>query len=262
MKRVLAFAFCLLGLSLVAQVIYQPHRRNAFRATTVAAFQPSDVAGLVMWFDASAITSPTNSVGYLVTNWWDRSSSHYMLYNAGNGQQPYYTNNVSRLNGKPWLEFDGTDDRLLMATTQLYSQSNVIFCAFISRSGAATLYVCDSTNSSYRNAILLNASGSFRIEIRAPTLLNGVFASNQWYLAECTFTNGGSSILTNGVSVIAGDAGVNPMSGLMMGARYDASTFLKGGIAEFLFYNGPISSADLIKIRTYFTNKYGAFASW
>lgn len=227
-----------------------------------AAFQPSDVSGLVMWFDASTISSPTNSNGYLVTNWWDRSSSAYMLYNNANAQQPYWTNNASRINNKPWLQFDGTDDRLKMATTQLYVQPSTVFIVayyeYVASGSTRTFF--DGTNSSYRNTVAVD--GNTRPVLNVILTGNTIVTSNKWYLFEGTITNGGSEILTNGVSNKTGDGGVASLSGLYVGCTVFTSSFHMGGIAEILYYNANVSSGDRTKIRTYFTDKYGPYANW
>lgn len=228
-----------------------------------AAFQPSDVAGLVMWFDASFIKSPTNSAGYLVTNWWDRSSSAYMLYNNGDGQQPYWTNNASRINNKPWLQFDGVNDRLKMATTQLYPQPFTVFIAGIYLYTGASHTFFTGTNSSFN--VNLFADTFKRCQLYGGATLIGAagITSNQWYLIECTITNGGSEILTNGVSNKTGDTGTRDLSGLTIGTiRTEDSAFLYGGIAEILWYTNNLSAGDRSNVRNYFTTKYGPYANW
>lgn len=263
MKRVLIFAFCLVAFGLVAQVIYQPHRRNAFRGPS-APFSPSSVAGLVMWFDASAITSPTNVNGYLVTNWWDRSISAYMAYSPGSAQQPYYTNNVSRLNGHPWLEFDGVNDRMRLATTQLYNQPITTFLVcYHQYSDTAQRYMVASTNITYYYVMGYEVSNNITTYAGAALRGTTTALSNQWFLAEITYTNGGSEILTNGVSYKTGNSGVDLWSGLTLGADHSGgASFHIGGIAEFLYYTNNVSSGDRTSIRSYFTSKYGPYANW
>lgn len=263
MKRVLVFTFCLVAFGLVAQVIYQPHRRNAFRTTTTAAFQPSDVAGLVLWLDANAIGSPTNQVGYLVTNWYDRSASGYTLRNAASGGQPYYTNNVNRIGGKPWLQFDGNDDFLVCATTPpLYVQPHTIFIAFYHQFITANIFLFSSTNATYLNRINYDTANRITMYNGATLLgLTGIL-SNQWYLLELTVTNGGSQIITNGVSNRSGDTGTLSWSGFRIGDYAGTGINHFGGIAEILFYNANVAAGDRTSIRSYFTTKYGAYANW
>lgn len=232
-----------------------------------ASFQPSDVAGLIMWYDANAIGSPTNVNGYLVTNWYDRSVSGYTLRNtglnpSGGPYQPYFTNDASVLGGKPWLNF-GPTNYLLHFNTTKYSQSNVLFMVAKGGNSALTEQPIDGTNAVTRLAILIGASPKTITFYSGNTLALNPVVANKWYLYECTATNGGSSVFTNGVLMGTGNAGTHPLSGLVLGCRYSLDqNFLLGGIAEVIIYNGPVASGDLVKIRTYFTDKYGPYANW
>lgn len=183
-----------------------------------------------------------------------------MAYNDASGGQPYWTNNVSRLGGKPWLEF--TNNRLLHATTQLYVQPNTIFVLCTWRTTSSARAVHDGTNTLYRNT-LYNNSRSFRINAGTEVASGAnAFVVNTWYLCEETYTNGTSLLYTNGVSVMSGDAGVKSLGGFSIGSFYNGSSPFDGGIAEILVYNSNVSAGDRTNIRNYFTTKYGAYASW
>ena len=75
-------------------------------------FSPSDVSGLVAWYDASQLTgfSDDDPVG----TWTDESGNSNDASNTLT-QRPLYKTAV--LNGLPVVRFDGTNDRLDMSTS-------------------------------------------------------------------------------------------------------------------------------------------------
>lgn len=261
MKRVLIFAFFFISFVLMAQVIYQPHRRNAFRSQV--AFQPNQVAGLVWWWDASSIGSPTNANGYLVTNIYDRSTSaNHLGASTGSGQQGYWTNNASRIGGKAWIDFDGVGNYYKGSTPAVYAQPSTYFVLMYYRFTAAIITCFSGTNGSLINSIGFSNIRQPRISAGTAFLGTIPVASNQWYLLECTFNGASSTIITNGVSNATGDAGAGSLSGITLGAPQSLSSYFPGGIAEVLVYNANVSSGDRTSIRNYFINKYGPYANW
>lgn len=213
-----------------------------------------------MWYDASSIGSPTNANGYGVTNWYDKTTSAFTLTQTGNGKQPYWTNSGSVIGGKPWLEFDGNNDTLFHLSGN-YAQPITIFTLVNNHSNSSAFYIVGGTNNYGR----LSATTGDRISLYSGTLLYSDYSAvtvNKWYLYEITH-DGTSSVYTNGVSVLSGNAGTSAMIGLRVGAAFnDGSGWWPGGMAELIIYTNSVAAGDRTKIRNYFTGKYGAYASW
>lgn len=234
-----------------------------------APFSPSDVAGLVLWYKADGITnwwdggSPTN--GMMITNWTDFSTSGLSVTNAAANQQPYWTNNGSRLNGKPWLEFDGTDDRLWVNAGS-WSQPNTLYIIFrTQQTDGDVKYLFDGNATSARNSMVVDTG--FRLTFNAGTVVaasTNSITTGIWYLAHALYTSTSTDyIKTNGVTVKTGDPGSNPQTQVRIATtRVTSGSIWNGGIAEILFYNASLSTGSISNLNSYFTNKYGAYASW
>lgn len=149
----------------------------------------------------------------------------------------------------------------------MYSQPNTIFAVAKCRQvdGSENSFICDGTNAATRQSIYWYPVSSSTLRIASDTELTALAPhtlTNKFFLIEVTFNNTSSEIITNGVSNKVGTSGAHPLSGFRMASRYAAGRYLDGGIAEILVYNANVSSGDRTSIRTYFTDKYGAYASW
>lgn len=231
-------------------------------------FSPKDAGNLVIWYDANSISNwwdgatPTN--GMLLTNWIDYSGNGWTAINTAASKQPYWTNNASVLGGKPWVEFDSVDDYLKAATATYATPNYVFLVGKVNTTNGITQSFMDSTNATYRETIACSTnlisffSGGTPVYQAAGNLISNFF------LFEVSYTGGASSqLITNGVLNKSATGGNTSISGITLGARYTLTEYpLNGGIAELLFYDAKPSASDIVNIRNYFINKYGAYANW
>ena len=251
----------------VAASFYLPHRRLAFRpSATPGGFTPTDVANMIAWYKADALTGA--SVGDLVTNWFDSGANGYTLTQDAAARQPYYTNNAGLFNNQPWIQWDGSSDRLLFGGTNIFNQPNTIFAVCRYEGTGSTGVIADGTNATMSHAVRFLSN--WRFALYAPTQINGAVNSATnlvGYLAEFTFDHPGNSstIFTNGVSYVNSTSpGTNHLAGIVIGSAGGVSgaSFFKGAIAEVIIYNSDVSAGDRTSLRTYFTTKYGAYSGW
>ena len=220
---------------------------------------PTNVPNIILWYNADALVA---SVGDFITTWSNSCATTNNLTSSGTSK-PQYTNSVSILSGKPWLWFDGNNDYMQM-TTGSWPQTNTEFVLFRKYPTAAVEVVSDGSDVNYRKSFFIDASRKFTIYAGGGPAASSANAAptNIWMLAELTWAGTASEILTNGVSVLTGDAGTMGLHGYTVGASYSLASFLHGGVAEILVFNSNVSSADRTKIRNYFTGKYGAYSTW
>lgn len=238
----------------MAAMVYVPHRRLHF------GFKPTDIPGMIAWYDASKITSV---IGTGIATWEDQGPNGYDLVQGTAANRPYVTNNAGMIGGYRFLYFDGVNDYLIHGASTVYSQPNSFFLVYNCYGGATAYWLYDGTNISTRNTswdsagtqIAMNAGSSI------VSALNSKVA-NQWYYSEDTYNGVSSSIKTNEVTYISGNAGAQPLSGLNIGRYYPGLYFFKGGIAEVIIYNSNVSAEGRILLRKYFQNKYGPYTSW
>jgi hypothetical protein len=72
------------------------------------AFKPTDISGAVLWVDATQISGLSNNDP--VVTWSDLTSSANHLTQGTAAKRPTYKTGL--INGKPGVQFDGTDDWL------------------------------------------------------------------------------------------------------------------------------------------------------
>lgn len=82
------------------------HSRAVLAKQQVAAFSPSDVAGLVAWWDASALTGLSD--GDPISSFTDLSGGGFHATAALSSHRPTYKTGIQ--NGLPVARFDGSDD--------------------------------------------------------------------------------------------------------------------------------------------------------
>lgn len=251
MKFLAAFCFLAQALTLLD---------GAFAGRTrQASFLPSDVAGLVSWYRASAISS---SAGTEITSWSDSATTGWTLYGVA-GSSPYVTNS-SEINGQKWLNFDGASQTMRHTNGALAQPCTVFtvlkFHALPPVSGS----VLDGTNAAGRMLVGITSAGAFQISGGTSlSSASSLVPTGKWMIYEASFkASPNAAIITNGVSVQTGDAGSQAAAGLFVGQRQAGGRLFNGGLAEILIYTNDVSAGDRTSIRDYFYSKYGAASTW
>jgi hypothetical protein len=71
------------------------------------------------------------------------------------------------------------------------------------------------------------------------------------------FNGASSTIIANGSRWSTGNAGTHTLTGLTIGAAYDASNCLNGDIAELIVYNATLTTAQRKRVERYLSKKWG-----
>lgn len=253
--RKLIFILPFLVLCISASV-YVPHRGLHFRHV----WQPTDYPNMIFWYKADSLVG--FNVGDAVGAWSDSSPNGYDISQVAPVNMPYYTNNASRINSKPFLYFDGNDN--LWGYTAVYSQPTSIFVVGYAGDGSAQRHFYDGTNAISRNVSYITAT--YRVKLYAGTSQESAdnATSSSFVLYEYIFNNPGSQseIYINGTNVFnKASPGTQPLGGVTIGANSSRSgNYIIGGIAEVIAYNSVLNSPT--EMIEYVQRKYGAFASW
>jgi len=220
------------------------------------AFDPSTVTGYSLDYDVDILGL---SDGTEITNLDDKGASDFDLIGADG---PYWTNNVSVINGKAAAYFDGATAYLQTNFSTTFSQTNIYFVvASVGSSPASALqFFFDSgTAGDARNAVYVNSRVVNHFAGVGYTEADAAYVDNRFYLWEFHFAGSNSRMLTNGVAYASGNAGTDGQHGITLGSRYggDPGSYgFKGNIARVILFNSPITAGNLTSLRTYFQTNY------
>ena len=235
------------------------------------AFTPTDIAGLVAWFDmkdaaaftqvADVITSLTNKASSVV---WDT------------GTLPAYA--ATGFNGFPCMNFNGTTQYILSTeaavlaeVTNSPSATLIVVCNYALADANNTLFgagnSAQAANGSIRYGISATGNGRRLVSSvnDAGTTTNLTSAGDSSAADQIVFYH--SSGLTGGISLnnaaddpngAAFNPGASTPDQLAIGARprLALDTFMSGDIAEMLLYNSSLSAENKTSLYDYLDAKW------
>ena len=223
--------------------------------TYPAAFSPTDIATCQLWLEADTLTLAD---GDTVTSWADKSAQAVPVVQEETEKAPVF--NSAALNGRSALVFNGESSYFTLSLENsatehtffaVYDQtptegsSNYLFEA---QEGRLTL---DCAQSSSPFNLRWN-DGSWRVI--APAI-----AGCQLITWQFSGTTG--EIWRNGSSL--GTATYTPQSlggAITLGANYQGrSSYFKGNVAAFLYYNRALSLDERQAVETYLNGRYAIF---
>lgn len=220
-----------------------------------APFSPADIAGLLAWYKADAITGLADNDP--VATWPDSSASGFDATAEG-GQRPTYKTN--ELNGKPVVRFDGTSDTMASS----YPTSQKPFSVFA---------VVKATNfDDYRCIIgsfvntgiewrLNQTTGNQNMDKQATSGIGTstvAVAPATWTVISATYSNTGVWAYYFGTT--ADNSGTQDVAfsatTMILGSASGIHLFL-GDMAEIICYDSVLSAPNLVLVQEYLEAKYG-----
>ena len=227
-------------------------------------FSPKNLSGLAGWWDASvaaslfqasngttAVTATDDPVGY----WADQSGNGRNLTQSTNNNRPLYK--PGTLNGKPVLDFDGSNDTLAAAFT--LSQPVTILCVAQYKSNAASQGTLFDGGGGTGNVMrwFLPSNASYGMFAGAQ-ISSGTLTVTGWHVFEAVFNSTSSSMIRNGTTLQTGNVGTATPGGVRLAVFGNGfSTPADVQFAEFVLYNRALSAAERGRVRKYLGNKYG-----
>jgi hypothetical protein len=240
---------------------------------SAAPFSPSDITGLVAWFDMQDTGAYTEAGGFVTTITNKASST---VWSAAVGERPAYS--ATGLNSLPCMDFDGINDKVMdteaAVIAALADQNDYYLAAVIDAddldavevffsvadSGAAgpgsKRWGTNTTGNGKFTAIGTNdASSGIVVDSTGDTVTDPVL-----YEAYCE--SAATSIhISSATAAPAGTAtayGVLTPDRAALGCRPSSTlaTFFDGRVGELLVYSGAISAGNKALVRAYLAAKW------
>lgn len=215
-------------------------------------FLPSNLYSNKVWLDATQ-----QAVG-TVSSWADQSGNSNNALQATGANQPTCTANLQ--NGRNGLVFNGTTTYLATNSFTALAQPNVLFVVSQLTSPATTAnYAVDGIASGNRNADFLLGDGSVYQMFAGSVLATASASNTSAHIKPLVFNGSSSTYSLDNALLVTGNAGTNTITGLTIGSRWDqqAASFFHGNIYEVIQYNRLLSSAEIIAVNRYLSQKWG-----
>ena len=233
-------------------------------------FLPTDISGLKLWLDASAIEL---SDGAAISSWTDLSGNGFDFIQSSESCRPLYKTGI--INGKPVVRFDGSDDRLACYSLSGLGGNNskTIFAVATVGTGSSehTIFQLGESGVSGRTFILgcKRDSSQFKWGVwqwgSGYDLDDSASVSGAWAIIVGVKDGNNLSLYRNGVlraGPTARSAANIRANNSRIGARFDngttgAAMFFQGDLAELVLYDSALAATDIQKINKYLSQKYG-----
>jgi hypothetical protein len=193
----------------------------------------------------------------LVSEWADQSGNGHDLTSSGTKRPTLLSAN---LNGKDVLDFDGSDDNLIVSSLSLAQPIHVFIVAKVNTwtSNDVILGFNPSTDmeSFVQNGSspqLKQRAGEDFINAISPTLGTAYLMQSLW--------NGSSSsqALNNDSAVTGGDGGTLALTTISVGAKTASTQYADCTIAELAIYSSVQTGDDLASLKSYFNTRYSLY---
>lgn len=189
------------------------------------------------WAEDPNWTNPGD--GNAVSSWRNDGSNGVAATQATGANQPLYLS--SGINSRPALDFDGSNDRLIISdadTTGLTNPITVVVCAsFDSASGSQTFI--DGVAASSRVIINTNSSGFWQVS-NGGTFSTGVSAVTGTSV-HVVVAGTSAKWRRNGTQIATGNSGTNGLDGIAIGSRNDGSQPTNAKIAYVAVFGSDIT---------------------
>lgn len=234
-----------------------PTAQRIQMAASATSQSPAAIAGMMVWFEADAITGLND--GDAVSTWPDSSSNGSDLTQSTGSNKPVYKTGI--VNGRPVVRFDGTDDKM---ATEALTQAQPITSFVVARTNAPaggshhTLW----SNGSGGIQHYLTLTDGFHSMWGGSALTGTTDRTQGWHVFEAVY-NGASSVgAIDGITDPAvGNVGAGDFSASALQVGTNNASFLGGDVAEVILYDSELSADDREAVRGYLLLKYG-IASW
>jgi hypothetical protein len=243
------------------------HINQALTIAT-ASFSPSDISGLVAWYDASNAGSITESGG-AVSQWNDLSGNGYHLTQGTGANQP--TTGTRTQNSLNAIDFDGSDWLERTGISSIGGNAHTWFVVLhfdtIAGGGNNGFFSLRTTASSDWNSATsirhcaigdTNVSSFYNSSVRST---KAVAATNSYVVglqrdgdSHVTRVNGSAGTTATGLGTTA--FAINQIG---LGAADSHADNLDGYIAEVLWYNSALSGGDITTVESYLNSKWSVY---
>ena len=248
---------------LLLLLLYGLYNMNLLTLLGNYAFTPTKISNLSLWLDAADTATITHSGG-AVSQWNDKSGLGNHVTQGTAGSKPI--TGTRTINGKNVLDFDGTDDALILPSG-LYSiptSNNTVFAVTLLDSTAASANViCMSDAGTGRWRLLpvditnVNISGG---NSSSNTVVSALVTSLSTVNARASFLARSGGAVVVGTDGTLGTAAVaSNMTATIgrIGTFTSGTQPLNGVIAEILVYSKSLTNSEINQVGNYLKAKWG-----
>ena len=226
---------------------------------------PTSIAGLQLWLDASDTATITSSAG-LVSQWNDKSGNTNHATQGTGANKP--TTNSRTINSKNVLDFDGTLDFFNLTTGLNSSSGQTFFIVFSNDNVTLTRPLIGSNDTVAGPLVRTSTANSFGlVRPGVAVLLAGspAISNSTSYIGVANYSTSGMDLYINGVSYGTSASSTTFTNGsTWIGASGAAGatpfSYLDGVIAEIVVYANNLSTTDKNSVGNYLASKWGI--SW
>jgi|13_taG_2_1085334.scaffolds.fasta_scaffold12081_3 hypothetical protein len=211
--------------------------------------------------DTTSLLSFVGSGDGFVTTWYDQSGAgnDATQINASNQPQIVSSGSVIKQNGKPNLQFDGSNDYFEASTVTTGNPKSIFIPTKFDSIGSTEKVIFDSITT---NQSLLYKSISNRIGIGFGSFILTSYTATTDFILYSIFHNGSTSnvYIDSSTQIVNNqNLGTNAFNGLRIGAvRGSASLFFNGFIPEFIMW-GSEQSSNKAGIETNINSYYNMY---
>ena len=228
-------------------------------------------ANLQLWFRASSINQSDSTA---VSTWNDESGNGRHITQGTGANQPIFK--LSQINGKPVVEFDGVDDFMSRTSVSNFSSANQVVAFLVMKIPSDVDCIQldwqapDTTNRVTLSALNANPDRNFLFIhgnqgsgglVQSGTISSGWLGVTQ--IAEWTRNGSAVTLRSNNVDLGSGSmtSDVTPGSSatLFIGQNTAGAGQFGGQLAELIYYNRFLTTAERDQVRNYLNGKYAAF---
>lgn len=216
---------------------------NKRRSNTIF-FDPTPVAGLRLWYDASDASTVTLN-GSRVSGWDDKSGSGDHLTQASTSIQPLYV--LAAQNGLNGILFNSTRDDKLARSLGNINQPHTVFIVS-SATGSGNRFMLKGLSSLYHFYKSSAVGNRIVVTAGSPAKTGATIFGAAMTLHTMIFNGAGSALYLNrDVNTLSGNPGTGGIvTGLEVGAS-STSNGWSGYINEIRLYNSVLSAANIEK---------------
>ena len=176
-----------------------------------------------------------------VKQWWDQSGNGNHAVAAADANEPQIVDSgvVVTEEGKPALQFDGSDD-YLDATGVSVSQPDTIFSVNTSENPPNNVY--DGITSRQALTQIASTSNFERFYAGTSVASSTLVSPGEQFIFVCLFDGASSKMFRDSVLIASDNAGANDLDGFRIGCFQPGTAHHSGTIQEIVIYPSDLSS--------------------
>jgi hypothetical protein len=217
--------------------------------------------------DTAALTAAAQGNDMVVATWYDQSGNGNDATQGTSSARPKIydaTTGVVLENGKPAVQFDGSNDNIKVQFSSQKSQPNQIVSVLkndttsFPTGGFRVLYSGFNSASARHQLEGLQTTGYLNMYAGGSNLSSTVLPTTQSLLNNLV-DGVNSEMFLNGVSIAQGDAGNFNTDGFTIGSRFNGLYFFEGVFQELILWNSDQSGTPQAGIETNINTFYNIY---